>query len=114
MEAKPDPRKRTNAYEKRTIPGYPEKLKLMRIPASRFWWVNMYIPGGPSSGVKKSTKCEKFSDAAEFAKEWYEDRLLDQRAQRHKKKESLSAYAEKLKETQRRRARRKNACSGCR
>ena len=59
MEAKPDPRKRTNAYEKRTIPGYPEKLKLMRIPASRFWWVNMYIPGGPSSGVKKSTKCER-------------------------------------------------------
>ena len=106
MEAKPDPRKRTNAYEKRTIPDYPEKLKLMRIPASRFWWVNMYIPGGPSSGVKKSTKCERFSDAAEFAKEWYEDRLLDQRAQRHKKKESLSAYAEKLKETQRRQIRR--------
>ena len=106
MEAKPDPRKRTNAYEKRTIPGYPEKLKLMRIPASRFWWVNMYIPGGPSSGVKKSTKCERFSDAAEFAKEWYEDQLLDQRAQRHKKKESLSAYAEKLKETQRRQIRR--------
>ena len=59
MEAKPDPRKRTNACEKRTIPGYPEKLKLMRIPASRSWWVNMYIPGGPSSGVKKSTKCER-------------------------------------------------------
>ena len=59
MEAKHDPRKRTNAYDKRTIPGYPENLKLMRIPASRFWWVNMYIPGGPSSGVKKSTKCER-------------------------------------------------------
>ena len=79
MEAKPDPRKRTNAYDKRTIPGYLEKLKLMRIPTSCFWWVNIYILGGPSSGVKKSTKCERFSDAAEFAKEWYEDRLLDQK-----------------------------------
>ena len=47
----------------------------------------MYIPGGPSSGVKKSTKCERFSDA-EFAKEWYEDRL-DQRAQRYKKGEPV-------------------------
>ncbi len=59
MEAKPAPRKRTNAYDKRLIPGYPENLKLMRIPALRFWWVNMYIPGGPSSGVKKSAKCER-------------------------------------------------------
>ena len=52
IEAKHDPRKRT-------IPGYPENLKLMRIPASCFWWVDMYIPGGASSGVKKSTKCER-------------------------------------------------------
>ena len=46
IEAKHDPRKRT-------IPGYPENLKLMRIPASRFWWVNIYIPGDPSSGVNE-------------------------------------------------------------
>ena len=59
MEAKPEPRKRTNAYDEHIIPGYPENLKLMRIPASRFWWVSMYIPGSPSSGVKKSTKCER-------------------------------------------------------
>ncbi len=97
-----DPRKRTNPYDIRKIPGYPDKLRLFRIPASRFWWVSMYIKGGPSCGVKNSTRCEKFNEAVEFAKEWYEDRILDQREYRTRGGKSFSAYAEKLQETQKR------------
>jgi hypothetical protein len=97
-----NPRQRTNAYDIRRIPGYPDKLKLYRIPASRFWQVSMYVKGGPSSGIKKSTRCEKFNEAVEFAKEWYEDRILEQRAFRIRGTEDFSAFAEKLQATQKR------------
>ena len=72
------------------------------MPASRFWYVRMYVRGGPSSGVKKSTRCEKIKDAEEFAIDWYVDRLLEKRQFKEGGASSFAVYAEKLQETQRR------------
>ena len=94
------PKTRHNPTEIRTIRGYPETLKLFRMPASRYWYVRMYVRGGPSSGIKKSTRCEKFDDAKEFAISWYEDRLLEKRAFKDFESKSFSAYAEKFQENQ--------------
>jgi hypothetical protein len=70
---------RHNPYDLNTIQGYPDFLTVYRIPASKYWYVRMYLKGGPSSGVKKSTRCEKLSDAKEFAINWYEDRLSEKK-----------------------------------
>ena len=67
------PRTRHNPTDIRTIRGYPPSLKLFRMGASRYWYVRLYIRGGPSSGVKKSTRCENLKDAEEFAITWYEE-----------------------------------------
>ena len=47
--------------------GYPDTLQVFRMPASKFWYVGMYLK---SKGrfVKKSTGCELLSDAKEFAR----------------------------------------------
>ena len=61
--------------------GYPDTLQVFRMPASKFWYVGMYLK---SKGrfVKKSTGCELLNDAKEFAKDWYEDRILERRTYR--------------------------------
>ena len=92
------PRSRHNPTEIRTIRGYPETLKLFRMPASKYWYVRMYIRGGASSGVKKSTRCVKLAHAEEFAITWYEDRLLEKRAFKDIGSQSFSVYADKLQE----------------
>ena len=97
---------RFNTSDVRTIHGYPDALKLIRMHASKYWYVRMYIKGGPSSGVKKSTRCEKFSDAVEFAKDWYETKLLEKRSHRLRGKESFEVFAAKFSETQKREVRR--------
>ena len=96
------PRSRHNPTEIRTIRGYPETLKLFRMPASKYWYVRMYIRGGASSGVKKSTRCVKLAHAEEFAITWYEDRLLEKRAFKDIGSQSFSVYADKLQESQKR------------
>ena len=100
------PKTRHNPTEIRTIRGYPETLKLFRMPASKYWYVRMYIRGGPSSGVKKSTRCEKLTDAKDFAINWYEERLLEKRAFRKGGSETFSTFAAKLREHQKRMIRR--------
>ena len=57
---------RHNPSELRTIYGYPDALKLFRMPASKYWYVRMYVKGGPSSGVKQSTRCENYKEAVEL------------------------------------------------
>jgi hypothetical protein len=74
--------------------------------ASKYWYVRLYIRGGPSSGVKKSTRCENLKDAEEFAITWYEDRLLEKRTSRERGALSFAAYAEKFQDTQNRLIRR--------
>ena len=84
--------------------GYPETLKLFQIPASKFWYVGMYIKG--RGFVRKSTKCEKLHDAKEFAGDWYEDRIVERKTQHASKGMSFAHFAEKLQETQKREIRR--------
>ena len=55
--------------------GYPDTLQVFRMPASKFWYVGMYVPVR-SRFVKKSTRCERLPDAREFAKVCYEERVL--------------------------------------
>jgi len=100
------PRTRHNPTDIRTIRGYPPSLKLFRMGASKYWYVRLYIRGGPSSGVKKSTRCENLKDAEEFAITWYEDRLLEKRSSRERGALSFAAYAEKFQDTQNRLIRR--------
>mgnify|MGYP001156850131 CR=1 FL=1 len=81
--------------------GYPESLKVFRMPASKYWYVGMYLK---SKGrfVKKSTQCELLNDAKEFAREWYEDRVIERRTYRDFGEQSFRAYSEKLQTTQKR------------
>ena len=84
--------------------GYPDTLKLFQIPASRFWYVGMYIKG--RGFVRKSTKCEKMHDAKEFAGDWYEDRIVEKKTRHVSKGSSFEYFAEKFQETQKREIRR--------
>ena len=100
------PRTRHNPTDIRQIRGYPNSLKLFRMPASKYWYVRMYISGGPSSGVKKSTRCEKFSDAEDFAVNWYEERLIEKREFKQRGANTFAAFAGKFQEQQKRLIRR--------
>ena len=93
---------RHNPTDITTIKGYPESLKLFRMPASKYWYVRMYIKGGASSGVKKSTRCEKLSEAKEFAINWYEERLLEKRRFADIGAENFETFSRKLQDRQKR------------
>jgi integrase len=56
--------------------GYPNKLVVFKIPASRYWWCR-YFTG--SKVVKESTKTENKSQAITHAKKFYETILLRER-----------------------------------
>ena len=56
-----------------TVAGYPSKLVIYQLRASRFWWVRYYAHGRV---VRKSTKAEQKAPALAFAKLFYEDCLL--------------------------------------
>jgi len=93
---------RHNSKDITTIKGFPESLKVYRIPASKYWYVRMYLKGGPSSGVKKSTRCEKLSDAKEFAINWYEESLLEKRRFTNIGAESFATFVKKFQARQKR------------
>jgi hypothetical protein len=59
-----------------TIAGYPDKLKLFKIPASSYWWVRYYTRGRI---LKKSTKTEGKKEAIEFAKNFFSEILMRER-----------------------------------
>ena len=106
MVIKSTPRTRHNPTEIRQIRGFPTSLKLFRMSASKYWYVRMYMPGGPSSGVKKSTRSEYLADAEKFAINWYEERLLEKRAFRKGGSEAFATFAAKFQEQQKRLIRR--------
>ena len=95
---------RHNPEDITTIRGYPDALKLFRMPASRYWYVRMYMRG--RGLVKKSTQCEKLADAKHFAITWYEDLLLEKRGYQAIGAESFSVFASKLQDTQARQIKR--------
>jgi len=71
------------------------------MPASKFFYVGMYVPAR-SRFVKKSIRCERLPDAKEFAKNWYEERVLERRNHKVIEKQSFAAFAEKFQATQQR------------
>ena len=103
---KSSPRTRHNPTDVRQFRGYPNSLKLFRMDASKYWYVRMYVRGGPSSGVKKSTRCEKHSDAEEFAINWYEERLLEKREFKERGAYTFAVFTKKFQEQQKRLIRR--------
>ena len=81
--------------------GYPDTLQVFRMPASKFWYVGMYVPAR-SRFVKKSTRCERLIDAKDFAKDWYEERVLERRNKRVIEDQSFAAFAQRFQTTQKR------------
>ena len=73
--AEPRPLHRTTplAASLTTVTGYPSKLVIYQLRASRFWWVRYYAHG---KIARKSTKAEQKAPALAFAKLFYEDCLL--------------------------------------
>jgi hypothetical protein len=59
-----------------SIKGYPEKLKIFKVPASDFYWVRYF----ESKTIKRSTKTSNKSEAIKFAKEFYEDIIASKRS----------------------------------
>jgi integrase len=57
-----------------TIRGYPTRLVVYKIAASRFYWVRYYYL---SRYYTKSTKCETLKDAKTFAIKFYEHTMLN-------------------------------------
>ena len=80
--------------------GYPDKLVLFKIPASRFWWCR-YFTG--NKVVKQSTRTENKTEAIAFAKRFYEDILLRERKLLPiGKSSSFQRFADELLEEQER------------
>ena len=71
------------------------------MPASKFWYVGMYVPAR-SRFVKKSTRCERLIDAKDFAKNWYEERVLERRNHKVIEEQSFAAFAQRFQTTQKR------------
>jgi len=58
------------------VPGYPSKLVIYQLAASKYWWVRYYAH---SKILRRSTKCEDKRAALAFAKSFYEDLIVRQR-----------------------------------
>ena len=71
------------------------------MPASKFWYVGMYV-SARSRFVKKSTRCERLIDAKDFAKDWYEERVLERRNNKVIEEQSFAAFAQRFQTTQKR------------
>lgn len=61
------------------VPGYPNKLVVYRIEASRFWQARCWIHGRLR---KRSTKCADLLPSLDMAKAFYEEWLIDAAMQR--------------------------------
>jgi len=76
MEPKKPPKSNPLAGTLQTVKGYPDRLKIYRIPASPYWWVRATF------GDRRLTKSTKETDrhkAVSFAKNFYDDCLLTRR-----------------------------------
>jgi len=67
---------RTGATEKHYIPGYPNKLYIYKLQASKYWWARYFVA---RNAVRKSTKTESKQKAVAFAKEFYDTVTYNQR-----------------------------------
>jgi len=80
------------------VPGYPSKLVIYQLAASKYWWVRYY---SNSKILRRSTKCEDKKGALAFAKGFYEDLIVRQRqGLAVSKRGSFEACAAALMKTQ--------------
>ena len=75
MTTNKKPKSRLNPIQETiaTIHGYPSRLVVYKIAASRFYWVRYYYN---HRYYTKSTKCELLKDAKNFAIKFYEHTML--------------------------------------
>lgn len=71
------PLHRTGATERHYVPGYPKKLYIYKLKASKFWWARYFANG---NAVRKSTKTENKRLAIAFAKQFYDEITMGARA----------------------------------
>jgi integrase len=84
-----------------TIRGYPDRLKIFRIPASSYWWVRATFG---ERRIKRSTKEESKAKAIAFAKQFYEDLLRNNHAVPLSTSRSFNSVAHSLQEEHRQKA----------
>jgi hypothetical protein len=60
---------RTGATEKHYITGYPTKLYIYKLAASKYWWARYFSNG---NAVRKTTKTDSKLQAIAFAKEFFD------------------------------------------
>ena len=84
-----------------TIHGYPDRLKIYQIPASKYWWVRATFG---ERRIKRSTKETEKTKAVKFAKQFYEDLLKNSLSVPIKSSRSFIRVAEELKEEHRQKA----------
>ena len=76
------------------IKGFPNKLVIFKIPASPFFWVRYY----DSKPIKRSTKTTEKREAIRFAKDFYEQLVVNKRLgiSNNSKKSSFVLCAEQV------------------
>jgi hypothetical protein len=84
-----------------TIRGYPDRLKIFRIPASSYWWVRATFG---ERRIKRSTKEGDKSRAIAYAKQFYEELLRNNHSVPLKTSRSFSRVAHSLQEERRQKA----------
>ena len=62
-------RHRTLATETAYVPGFPQTLFIYTLPASKYWWVRLYVSG---KTIRKTTKQTDKRKALAFAKDFYD------------------------------------------
>ena len=107
--AKPKPRALVAASQRanpiadslQTVHGYPDRLKIFRIPASKFWWVRATFG---ERRIKRSTKETDKAKATRYAKQFYEELLRNNLAVPLKTSKSFARAAQSLQEEHRQKA----------
>jgi len=84
-----------------TIRGYPDRLKIFRIPASSYWWVRATFG---ERRIKRSTKEESKAKAIAYAKRFYEDLLRNNHSVPLTTSRSFNRVAHSLQEEHRQKA----------
>lgn len=76
VSAKPPKVSRATATQRVYIDGYPNKLFIYTLGASKYWWVRLYVGGRV---VQKTTKQTDQRKATAFAKEFYDTVMYNHR-----------------------------------
>ena len=84
-----------------TIRGYPDRLKIFRIPASSYWWVRATFG---ERRIKRSTKEESKAKAIAYAKRFYEDLLRNNHSVPLSTSRSFNRVAHSLQDEHRQKA----------